>query len=164
MIPKIYTDGSHFKHSVEGYIGYGAYCEHLNTIYKMSGKCDNECLKTYQIPPDTKISNPTAEFIAFAEVLRHLSRSSSPSNDFNGKKLIFIIDYEGVKKWMNGEWKTKQPYIRSIKAYCDRLIAINGFVIDIQDVDSHSNNYGNDMADALAKDRDVYSNFDRFVI
>jgi hypothetical protein len=50
----IYTDGSHFKHLPGGFIGYGAYSEHLGSTYRMSGRCDADCLKTYEIPANTK--------------------------------------------------------------------------------------------------------------
>lgn len=159
----IYTDGSHFKHLPGGFIGYGAYCEHNGVEYRMSGRCDADCLKTYNIAPNTKISNPTAEFIGFAETLRHLSRAMGPGNTADGKVLVFRIDYEGVGRWMAGKWKTKQPYIRSIKQYCDRIIDLNNFKVVIEDVDGHSNNLGNDKADLLAKNTQTFSNFDKFV-
>jgi ribonuclease HI len=86
-----------------------------------------------------------------------------PGNSPKGKLIVFKIDYEGVGKWMSGSWKTKQPYIKSIKAYCDRIIGLNEFKVRIDKVDGHSNNFGNDKADLLAKNTQTFSNFDKFV-
>ena len=55
----IYTDGSHFKHvrtDVPTRVGFGGYCEYDNSTYTLSGVCDEECLKRYNISPKTKIS------------------------------------------------------------------------------------------------------------
>lgn len=175
----IYTDGSHKKQSLvnkrikrfkdenvksDEHIGYGAFCEYNNKIYKLSGVCDDKCFEVYNIEKGTKISNPTAEFIAFTEVLKSLSRASNPGNDFDRVKITFRIDYEGIRKWMCGEWKCKKPYIKNIKEYADRVIQINKFEINFEDVKSHSNEKGNDMADGLAKETLVHNNFDEFKI
>ena len=68
-IINIYTDGSHqpFKNN---YLGAGAYCDYGGTEYRFSINCDEEYLKIYGIE-NTKYSNPTAEFLGYAEVLRY---------------------------------------------------------------------------------------------
>lgn len=171
----IYTDGSHFKHVKNGFIGYGAYCKYKNVEYQLSGECNDELLKRCGIAPGTKISNPTAEFLAFAVVLSELSRASvqnvprasvqnvpRASENFKDYTLLFKIDYEGVGKWMRGEWKCKEIYIKKIKAVCDALISKYNFNVQIEYVPGHSNVYGNEMADKLAKNTESFSNFNQF--
>lgn len=154
----IYTDGSHKKHSKFNYIGFGAYCKYNDVKYELSGTCNKTLLKTYNISENAKISNPTAEFIGFAEVLHQLSKVLTSTSI----TLCFKIDYEGVKKWMSGEWKCKKTYIKKIKKKCDDIINKVGFNIEIDYVPAHSNDYGNDKADELAKNEEIFSNFNEF--
>lgn len=143
---EIFTDGSHFKHG-DGYLGIGVFCIYDNKEYKLSKNCDENLLKEYGIT-ETNVSNPTGEFVAFAETLK-LLRSVK-----NNYVFVFKIDYEGVGKWMNNEWKCKKPYIKKIKEKCDAYLKeINGKV-EIEHVKGHSKIYGNEQADKLAKCRE----------
>ena len=66
------------------------------------------------------------------------------------KKIIIYHDYQGIKSWADGEWKTNNELTKSYKTFIDRKreeIQI-GFV----KVKGHSNDKYNDLADRLAKD------------
>lgn len=66
------------------------------------------------------------------------------------KKIIIYHDYQGIKSWADGEWKTNNELTKSYKTFIDRKreeIQI-GFV----KVKGHSNDKYNDLADKLAKD------------
>ena len=68
----------------------------------------------------------------------------------NGYSEIEIrYDYEGIAKWITGEWKAKNELTKKY------VVAMNEWKKSIQisfyKVVAHSNNKYNDMADALAK-------------
>lgn len=66
------------------------------------------------------------------------------------KKIIIYHDYQGIKSWADGDWKTNNDLTKSYKAFIDekrKAIEI-GFV----KVKGHSNDKYNDLADRLAKD------------
>ncbi len=69
----------------------------------------------------------------------------------NGYEKIKIYhDYEGLSKWINGEWKAKSDVAKMFTgvyhAKFDGLLEV-----DFEKVKGHSNNKYNDKADALAK-------------
>ena len=144
---EIFTDGSHFKHNNDGYLGIGVFCIYNDKEYKLSNHCDESLLKEYGIT-ETKLSNPTMEFLAFAETLKLLR------NVKNSYIFVFKIDYEGVGKWMKNEWKCKKPYIKKIKEKCDLYLKEIKGKVEIQHVKGHSKIYGNEQVDKLAKCRE----------
>lgn len=149
----VYTDGSHIKGG--GYIGYGAYCEYKSVKYYLSGSINDSILSDYGIN-DNKISNPTAEFLAFAEVIKILSTVNI--------KIVFFIDYIGVANWMSGRWKTKASYIKKIKDITKDRIEKNNLLITIKHVSGHSGNYGNNQADLMAKSKTDINTFNKLVL
>jgi len=148
---EIYTDGSHMKHG-DNYLGIGAFCSYLGKEYKLSKNCSSNLLEEYGIKDD--VSNPTAEFIAFCEVLKMIYLLQSSLN------FVFKIDYNGIEKWMNGTWNCREKYIKKIKEKCDFYILNMKSKIKIEHVSGHSNNYGNDQADILAKSKIEINTFD----
>jgi len=142
---KIYTDGSHIKNKTNGYIGYGAYCLFNGTEYHLSKTITPELLIRYGITT-TEISNPTAEFLAFSEVLTKFANTGFHT-------FCFYIDYIGVNKWLSGEWKAKKPYILKIRNYCLNLMNKYNMSVSINHVKAHSGDKGNEIADYLAKQR-----------
>ena len=153
----IYTDGSHSKHIEGGYIGYGAWCKYYGVEYSLSGHLDHNKLPEYGIDKKEPVSNPTAEFMAFAEVLKRFVFLKTKV------KLTFWIDYIGVQKWMAGEWQAKKSYIQKIKRFCqERLLDIargTESTVEIKYVPGHTGVLGNEKADKLAKNETTIDEF-----
>jgi ribonuclease HI len=153
QIVDIYTDGSAEKpnsnknNGILPALGIGAYCKYRNIEYYYSRNCDVKMLSKYNIV-ETSISNPTAEFLAFAEILNILvPLSKKPQNNII---IRFHIDYEGVGKWMNNEWQAKKDYIKKLKDNAQKLIKIIGYTIEIVHVKAHTGVQGNELADQFA--------------
>ncbi|MFS8159571.1 MAG: viroplasmin family protein [Candidatus Roizmanbacteria bacterium] len=152
----IYTDGS--RQRKIGYLGCGAYVKFAEGEFRMSKECTPELLKTYSIT-DTTCSNPTAEYMAFAEVLKEFKGFQSPHQ----VKLNFYCDYLGVKCWTSGEWSAKVSYIKKIKDCCLKLMKGMSCDVEVFHVKGHSGLAGNDEADSCATDTTEYNNFDDLV-
>lgn len=65
-------------------------------------------------------------------------------------KVVIFHDYEGIAKWCNREWKANKPMTQEYKALYDFVSESMG--VEFVHVKGHSNNYYNDLVDALAKD------------
>lgn len=139
----IYTDGSAEKHA-GGRLGCGAYCSYLGKDYHMSLECTREVLDSYGIPRTQACSNPTAEFVAFVEVLRILK--STPAK----YHLKFWIDYNGVGMWTSGQWRAKEPHIRAILCEYKTIVEAMKCQVSVHWVRGHSGCHGNAMADTQA--------------
>lgn len=138
----IYTDGSHQRAHI--YLGIGAWTRYNGIEYSLSTSCSKELLNYYGIT-ETSCSNPTAEFLAFAEVLR---RFTSINND--NIIIIFYCDYLGVQNWMSGAWQCKERYIGKIRDVCHYYLSLMKCKVEIRHVKGHSGVEGNEMADVLA--------------
>lgn len=155
----IYTDGSHQRG--KKYLGIGAYCQYQGAEYKMSLQCDDKMLSSYGIS-ESACSNPTSEFLAVAEVLRELNRSTLPFR--SDIMIIFMNDYIGPANWISGNWKANESHIQQILKECHILIKKINVPVQFQHVKGHSGNYGNDQADKLASDHDSHSNFSALIL
>ena len=158
---EIYTDGSHQR--AKGYLGIGAWASRLDESdaireYELSLKCSPELLATYGISEDAECSNPTAEFVAFAEVLKRFVHLRTSIH------LEFFCDYIGVQKWMSGEWKAKESHIRAILETCQKLRSQCKSKITIHWIPGHSGNAGNDHADKLAGSHDEIDSFKQLAL
>ncbi len=146
----IYTDGSDIKGT--GKIGTGVYIEYDGKEVRKSNIHDVDSFKSkYNIK--TGVSNPTMEIAALVEALEEFKD--------RGEHLVIHSDYQGVQKWISGEWKVKQPYIEDFVNQAKDLIAQiekNGGSVQLKWVRGHSGVKGNEMVDAVAKDRNVYNN------
>ena len=153
----IYTDGSH-KRS-KNFLGIGAWCRFQYQEFSLSKTCSRELLLTYDIDiSKTPVSNPTAEFVAVAEVLK---RVCNPEKNLSSDLLlIFYCDYIGPENWLNGSWKAKEVYIQKIRDVCLERIKSMKCKIKIVHVPGHSNIEGNDKADKLAGDETECDDFD----
>ena len=145
---EVFTDGSHKKHEKNGHLGIGIFCRYMEEEYEYSLPITKEILEKEGIDPSTKLSNPFAEIYAYKELLRLLHLSGK---DLSKYTFLVKMDYEGVEKWMNGTWQCKEDYIKKIKLSCDMYLAKLPCKIILQHVSAHSNIYGNDRADELAK-------------
>jgi len=150
----IYTDGSHQRS--KNYLGIGAYCNYKDKEYRMSKECDTEMLERYGLEEYQNVcSNPTAEFLAFTEVLERLKgRELSPK-----LTIVFKIDYIGIGMWIRKEWQCNEPYIRIIRDRALELMKHIECVIRIEHIKGHSGIPGNEEADKCAGDHENYSNF-----
>ena len=66
------------------------------------------------------------------------------------EKIIIYHDYQGIKSWADGDWKTNNELTKSYKAFIDEKRKVIG--IGFVKVKGHSNDKYNDLADRLAKD------------
>lgn len=63
--------------------------------------------------------------------------------------LTLYYDYEGIEKWVTGEWRANNEYTREYAKYMRQMMA--GLDIRFEHVKSHSGVYWNEKADWLAK-------------
>lgn len=105
---KIYTDGSHLKHTT-GRLGVGGIIVKDDKIIdEFSKEVSTDYLKLSYGTSD--VSNPTCEMLAALHALYYFK------NDINAHDTIELYaDYQGVSSWLNGTWKINKPYIQKIK-------------------------------------------------
>ena len=158
---EIYTDGSHLKLTT-GRLGIGGVLidpSQQQPLGKLLGKFSIELqpaeLKTKFGPGAETCSNPTAELTAVLVSLRKFA------DKIKDAEIITVhADYIGVKEWMTGAWRVREPYIANIKKEIDSEIAKQGLTGKVQfawvkghqkylagDPDIH----WNDFCDRLAK-------------
>lgn len=157
----IYIDGSHLDKQNNGRLGIGG------VLVDLSGPGKGNLLNKFSIglTPDymksnfgsDKCSNPSAELTALLKALQEFNGSYGP-NDV----IVVHADYLGVKEWMVGNWKIKEPYIAKIRSEIDKEIIKQGLQNRIKYawVKGHQkdNNipdvYWNNYVDLLAKGND----------
>ena len=154
----VYTDGSHFKNGGSGRKGFGVYFEPIESqnILKNISIEINEAFMAKEFNLTKQecevISNPTMEIAACSYALKSLSENKDKIEEV--KEIIMYADYEGVQKWLSGEWKITKSYIKKIvdkiKAY-QKDISERGIEVKYIWLKGHNGNYGNEMADKLAK-------------
>ena len=152
---KIYTDGSDIKGT--GQIGSGVWFEYNGKEYSKSTVSDvNEFKTRFNITES--VSNPTMEIVALVDALEEFKNTK--------EHLVIYSDYEGVQKWVNGQWKAKKPYIQSFVERAKTLIANieeNGGSVKLEWVKGHSGNKGNDRVDTVAKARREYNDISKLL-
>lgn len=62
--------------------------------------------------------------------------------------LTIFYDYEGIEKWVTGEWRAKLPFTQLYRDYMKKL----PYPVSFVKVKSHSGNENNELADRLAKE------------
>lgn len=163
----IYIDGSHLDKQHNGRLGIGGVLVDLNDktggttngMGKLINKFSIELTPEYMklsFGAD-KCSNPSAELTALLYALYQFKGSYGPND-----KVIVHADYLGVREWMMGNWKIKEPYIARIKADIDKEIhnqSLQGR-IEFKWVKGHQKDntnpdvYWNNFVDSLAKGED----------
>lgn len=157
----IYIDGSHLDKQHDGRLGIGG------VIVDLSGPGMGRVINEFSmelIPEYMKVtfgadkcSNPSAELTALLIALQKFKKEYGPSDI-----IVVHADYIGVKSWMEGSWKIKEPYIARIKSDIDDEINKQGlkgrisyeWVKGHQSSSSVKNNpdaYWNNYVDRLAK-------------
>jgi ribonuclease HI len=126
---RIYTDGSHAGGQCAWafvVVTNGAlYCRHARRMTDMPAGL----AKQQNVAAEMKASMAAA---AWAK-----TRSVRPT---------ICYDYEGVEKWVTGEWTPRNQYTRSYRDYM-RDAPIEGF----RHVSAHSGEKWNEMADTLSR-------------
>ncbi len=128
-----YVDGS-YEHSI---LKYAFGCVFLlpdGTIYVENGSGNNT--------DSAKLRNVTGEMLGSMFAVRWAIKNGFP-------KLEIRYDYEGVEKWVTGDWKSKteltQKYAEAMRRWSSQV------QIRFTKVAAHTNVYYNEMADQLAK-------------
>lgn len=133
----VYVDGSFFNNKT----GYGGVIltEDEKIIYQFSGEIEDENIK--------KMKQVGGEIEAVIFALKWIKENIENYKDYCIK---IYYDYEGLNKWINGEWKTKNIYTYNYK---NEIINILNEKINIEwiKVKSHSKDKWNNYADILAK-------------
>ncbi|MEI6093127.1 MAG: RNase H family protein [bacterium] len=125
-----YVDGSYR----EGKVGWGAVIVKDEMLYgELSGILDEEEVQgTRQVAGELK---------AVKEVIFWC-------NEQKVEEIHIYYDYTGIKEWVTGAWKAKNPvtqdYRDYVKASCVKIHWVK--------VKSHSGNLYNDKADKLARE------------
>lgn len=149
----IYIDGSHLDKQHNGRLGIGGVIVDLSG--PGMGKVKNEF--SMELSPEymsltfgaEKCSNPSAELTALLIALGKFKKDFGP-NDI----LVVHADYIGVKSWMEGSWKIKEPYIARIKSDIDDEIRKQNLRGRI----SYEWVKGHQSKDATTKDPDAFWN------
>ena len=172
----IYIDGS--KRPVDGktHLGSGVYCRYANRDYAMSRPLNKLRVANRYCMTDSecnKLSSPSMEFMALAEVLWHFISIKLPTDDngrvFNIQPIVlhFVCDYNGVKFWPEGSWKARETHIIKIKTVVNTIIAWlyeRNIHVYVQHVDGHCNIHGNEISDVYAKSTEHHDDIDELVI
>ena len=128
-----YVDGS-YEHSVKRYAFGCVFILPDDTIYIENGSGSN---------PDTaQLRNVSGEMLGAMYAVRWAIK-----NGFSRIELRY--DYEGIEKWVTGEWKSKteltQKYAAAMRRWMENI------QIRFTKVAAHTNVYYNELADKMAK-------------
>lgn len=128
----IYTDGS-FKESVCYAYAFVVIDGDNKIVYKESGKGVNqEAMVIHNVAGELSAAMHAAKWLA--------------DHNLIGK---VHYDYQGVESWVSGEWRCKNKFTLAYRNYMRGKIAhISGFI----KVTGHSGDFGNELADKLAKE------------
>jgi len=74
--------------------------------------------------------------------------------DYNVGKGTIIHDYNGLSKWVTGEWDTQNPYTEMYKKFMQPFYILE--IINFQWVKGHTNVMGNEIVDKLARNAVIY--------
>lgn len=130
----IYTDGSY----KDDKIGFGI------VICKENGEIIKDCGRFLGSAEDCVSRNVVGEIYAIIRAIQLIK-----ANDLDKKNITIYHDYEGVSKWITGEWTPRKPltkrYVEYFKTY------MKGVNYRFVHVYSHTNDPLNDEADRLSK-------------
>lgn len=130
---QIYVDGSYSQKNNQYGWGYVVTVEG-KSIYSRYGSGNNEAyLSQRQIG---------GEVVAVLQALDYAI--------YKGFKTVEVCyDYEGIEKWITGEWSTKSPIAIAYKHHFDNKK--EKIDVRFRKVDAHTEDYFNERADLLAK-------------
>lgn len=123
---KAYVDGS-YSTKIPGKAGWGCIMQtHTGEILQNSGVLDDQ--GTRQIAGEIEAA----------------MAAMSTAIQLSADKLTIFYDYEGLPKWANGDWKTKNPVTKRYQDFCYEVES-DGLILNFVKVDPAAN-----KADALA--------------
>ncbi|BCR35552.1 ribonuclease H1 domain-containing protein [Mariniplasma anaerobium] len=129
-----FTDGS-YKDSEQAYTYGLVMIDNVNLKYDTAYAKRNHEL--YLVS-----RNVSGEVFAVIEAIQY-------SISHNYEKLLICHDYEGIPKWISGEWEAKTKISELLliiyKKYCDII------KIEFRKIKAHSGNRFNELADSLAE-------------
>lgn len=129
-----YVDGS-YEHSARRYAFGCVFILPDDTVYVENGSGSN---------PDTaQLRNVSGEMLGAMYAVRWAIK-----NGFSRIELRY--DYEGIEKWVTGEWKSKTELTQKYAAAMRRWM--ESIQMSFIKVAAHTNVYYNELADRLAKD------------
>lgn len=128
-----YVDGSYHKNTNE--FSYGVVIFYKNKQIQFSQRLNDLKLAA--------MNNVAGEIIGAQNAMRFCL-------DNNIKNLELYYDYEGIEKWITGEWNTNKEGTKAYKKFYEDNI-FNKLQIKFIKVKAHSGNKFNDLADSLAK-------------
>jgi ribonuclease HI len=130
---KAYVDGSFSEES--GVYSFGCVIITPEKIERLSGSGKDESA--------TLMRNVAGELLGAMKAIKWAYENKY-------KKMIIYHDYEGIAKWITGEWKAKQD---GTKSYVDFVMKYKKFIdVDFIKVLAHSGDQYNEEADKLAKE------------
>lgn len=157
----IYTDGS--KRTSVNHRGSGCYCRFNDKDFGMSLPFTKELQIKYEIKDEDfdKLSSPTLEYLALAEVLWSFIQIKAEKFD-----ILVVADYIGVKCWTDGSWKAEVDYVIKIRNVVKKIIdflATKQINVKIRHVKGHSLIFGNELSDLYAKNVNYFTNLPELV-
>lgn len=135
-IPTFYIDGSY--NSIENIIGWGGLLVYNHKI--IDSFFEGETFENNGI--DSNSRNIKGEINAIKEAI-------NLAHWHNLKEIAIGYDYNGLKYWATGEWKTNLPLTKSYKEFMQE--EMKNIKINWIKIKSHTGHKYNDMADELAK-------------
>lgn len=146
-IAMAYVDGSYDKNTNE--FSYGVVIFYKNKQIEFSQRLNDLELAT--------MHNVAGEIIGAQKAMRFCL-------DNNIKNLQLYYDYQGIEKWITGEWNTKKQGTKAYKKFYDDNIS-NKIKVKFIKVKAHSGNKFNDLADSLARDatKTFYKNIIEYI-
>ena len=149
----IYTDGSDLKHTTHR-MGIGGILVDPGKDTVLDQFSEELPLKYLKFKYGTSdCSNPTAEMIAVKRALEIWTRKFKP-----GDHIDMYQDYLGVSEWLQGTWKAKKPYIKTLVTEIHGILRKLQVHVDWHWVKAHQGSRAtskeaayNEVVDKLAK-------------
>lgn len=132
----VYTDGSFDSSTGRFGFGYLQVKEDGEIGFKGNGFEENEEKK--------ELRNVVGEIQAVLKALEHIDKKE------NVKKVVFFVDYIGLKNWVNGLWKAENQYTQEYKEVIEEERKKRE--IDFIVVKGHTKNKYNKRVDELVRE------------
>lgn len=145
MDVKVYTDGSFY--AVDGIAHGGLVLWNFGSIAKSSVHV------VTTLEQFCSMRNVGGEILAAWYALKLLITGMKQSENFKETEhnIELIYDYEGVGKWVSGEWAAKKPATRWYRDWVHRFEAMYPNVhLKFTWTKGHAGDDGNEIADAVA--------------